>query len=33
MTLLEISKDTTIEKVKKETGCEFKISPNLKNFE
>jgi acyl CoA:acetate/3-ketoacid CoA transferase beta subunit len=33
MTLLEISKDTTLEKVKKETGCDFIVSPNLRNFE
>jgi 3-oxoacid CoA-transferase B subunit len=32
MMLIEIAPDTTLEKVKKDTGCEFLVSPNLKHF-
>ena len=30
--LVEIAGDTTVDEVKKATGCDFKVSPNLKNF-
>lgn len=30
--LIEIAKDTTLDEVKKATGCSFQVSPNLKNF-
>lgn len=30
--LIEIASDTTLEEVKKATGAEYKISPNLKTF-
>lgn len=33
MMLVEISKDTTLEEVKKATGCDFKISPNLRDYQ
>ena len=32
MLLTEISSDTTLEEVKKNTGAHFSVSPNLKNF-
>ena len=32
MLLTEISSDTTLEEVKKNTGAHFNVSPNLKNF-
>ena len=32
MMLEEIAPDTNLDEVKKNTGCDFKVSPNLKNF-
>ena len=33
MMLIEIAPDTTVDEVKKNTGCEFIVSPNLKSFQ
>jgi acyl CoA:acetate/3-ketoacid CoA transferase beta subunit len=32
MTLIEMAPGLTLEQIKKNTGCEFKVSPNLKEF-
>ena len=32
MTLIEIAKDTNLDEVKKSTGCEFIVSPNLRDY-
>jgi len=32
MMLLEVAKEHTVDAVKQATGCEFKISPQLKSF-
>ena len=32
MTLIEIAKDTNLEEVKKATGCNFIVSPNLRDY-
>ncbi len=33
MMLIEIAKDTTLDEVKKATGSNFKISPNLRDYQ
>ena len=33
MTLIEIAKDTNLEEVKKSTGCDFIVSPNLREYQ
>jgi acyl CoA:acetate/3-ketoacid CoA transferase beta subunit len=33
MTLIEIAKDTNLEAVKKATGCDFIVDPNLKEMQ
>ena len=33
MTLIEKSKTTTVEEIKKSTGCDFNVSPTLKDME
>ena len=33
MTLIEIAKDTNLDEVKKATGCEFIVSPNLRDYQ
>jgi 3-oxoacid CoA-transferase subunit B len=33
MTLIEIAKDTNLEEIKKATGCEFIVSPNLRDYQ
>jgi 3-oxoacid CoA-transferase B subunit len=33
MTLIEIAKDTNLEEVKKATGCNFIVSPNLRDYQ
>ena len=30
--LIEVAEDTTVDAIKENTGCEFKVSPNLKSF-
>jgi acyl CoA:acetate/3-ketoacid CoA transferase beta subunit len=33
MTLIEIAKDTSLVEIKKATGCEFIVSPNLRDYQ
>lgn len=33
MTLIEIAKDTNLDEVKKATGCDFIVSPNLRDYQ
>lgn len=32
LTLIEVAEDSSVEEIKKSTGCDFKVSPNLKKM-